>query len=886
MNQSQQPPRWAERMIERLAPSHLADEIKGDLYEMYLIDLRGGTATSANRNYIRNSLGFLAKQFFWKRQPQRHQHMTGNYFKMAKRSLMASKGTTAINVMGLVIGIASALVILSVIRFEQSFDTFHSNSDNIYRLVRVSGEDLSEHRASIPYPVGDAFRMSIPAFAEVANVEYLGSSTVDVVSADGKSIKQFVEEGGLACVEPNFFDLFDFAGQPLEWRAGDPKTAFNDLHSVVITEAMAMKYFGNEDPLGQTLRFMKKYDFKVTGVIEDFPANTDFPFTFMVSYVSVKSWLRPDQLKDWTSVNDSHNVFVSLQPGAEVRDVELQMAKVHASNVDSDMAKFRHYFLQELKEVHYDARYRNFGGRTITHETILALKVIVIFLLLAGCINYINLATAQSTLRSKEIGLRKVMGSNRGHLVLQFLTETFVVVILATILALLAVLTMMPAVQNILGLKIVVNLLDPVVIGILLAIIVIVTLFSGLYPALMISRFNPIATLRNRFNSDKVAGINLRKILVVAQFTITQVLAVGTFIVVAQMEFFKNVDMGFNRDGVVLNIPIYANDVATTRNLKAELNTLPFVAQTSAAFTLPSGVDRNRSSRNIGKPDAQEIKDYQNYEYNSIDEEFLDLYGIKMIAGRTLTDADTTGQLLINMMLVTKLEFKSAEEAVGAKLKIGGDKKVTVVGVINDYYSNSLKEDPDQVAIEYDPHRYRKLSVKLDLNEDQSMTTALSEIEKVWLKHYPDWAFQYVFFDDNIELFYKQESKYSNLFQIFSTIFILIGCLGLYGLITFIANKKGKEIAIRKTLGASIADIIVMFSREYVALIGISFTIAVPVAWYGTSEWLSNFANHIPLEWWLFAAPGLIVLLIALLVVTSKSFNAARANPVEKLKAE
>jgi putative ABC transport system permease protein len=444
----------------------------------------------------------------------------------------------------------------------------------------------------------------------------------------------------------------------------------------------------------------------------------------------------------------------------------------------------------------------------------------------------------------------------------------------------------MPSLAAMLGLQVSINFSDPFLWITLALIIAIVTISAGLYPALLISRFNPLTAIKNRFAAGRVAGISLRKTLVVFQFTATQVLAVATFIVVAQMDFFRNVDMGFDRNAAVVTIRLSNNDQASLSSFESELRRLPFVENVAKSFTLPSGVDRNRNSRNIGKPEANDVQDFQNYEYSAIDENFLDLYGIRLIAGRNLTPADSSKNMLVNETLMKNLGYTNPQEIVGEELKLGGDGMVHVVGVINDYYGNSLKERVDNIALDASPDRYRQVSVRLNLAAGQNMTEVLTRLEQTWKSIYPEHVFQFRFLDDNIAMFYEQELKYSRLFQAFSTMFVLIGCLGLYGLITFVANRKGKEIAVRKTLGASVANIIVMFSREYIVLITVSFALAVPIAWYGVKEWLMNFENHIDVQWWLFAAPGAIVLAIALAVVSMKSFNAAIANPVDKLRNE
>ncbi len=879
------PPKWAETLIERLAPEHLAEEIKGDLYEMFLSDAKRFNDSSARRRYSWRVIGFLAKTFFWKRPTNQNHNMTGSYFKMAKRSLLANKGTTTINVLGLVIGIASALAIISIVRFELSFDTFHTNYKNIYRMVRVSGADLSEFRTGIPYAVPPAMK-DISSIRKMTKLEYLRGASVDVLGADSKFEREFVEEDGVVTVEPEFFDVIDFAESPIKWISGDPKTSLSEPGSLVVTRTIAKKYFGDESPIGRTLRFQKAFDFKITGVIDDFPSNTDFPFRMLVSYSSMPLLFK-ERMSDWVSVNDGHAVYVVLHDGVDVKDVEAQIAKLHAANVGKDLSEYRHYFLQPLREVHFDPDFGTFSRRTITHETVLALQLIALCLLAVGCINYVNLSTAQSTLRSKEIGMRKIMGSSQKNLIAQFLVETLIIVLIAAFAALGLVAVVMPSLVSMLGLHVEINFLDSFLWITLASIIAAVTICAGLYPALLVSRFNPIAAIKNQFATERVAGISLRKTLVVIQFTATQVLAVATFIVVAQMEFFRNVDMGFDRNAAVVTIRLLNNDQASLSSFESELRRLPFVENVAKSFTLPSGVDRNRNSRNIGKPEANEVQDYQNYEYSAVDENFLDLYGIRLIAGRNLTPADSSKNILVNETLMKNLGYGNPQEIVGAELKLGGgDGLVHVVGVINDYYGNSLKERVDNIALDANAGRYRQVSVRLDLAAGQNLTDVLTKLEQTWKSIYPEHAFQFRFLDDNIAMFYEQELRHSRLFQVFSAMFVLIGCLGLYGLITFIANRKGKEIAVRKTLGASVVNIIVMFSREYVALITVSFALAVPIAWYGVNEWLMNFENHIDVQWWLFAAPGVIVLAIALAVVCMKSFNTAMANPVDTLRNE
>ena len=895
MKTNPKPPAWIDSLVDNLASYDLAEEIRGDLYELFLKDADEKGLASAKKRYVLNGIGFLAKSFFWRKHAHSYNNnntfiMLSSYFKMAKRSLLAYKSNTIINILGLVIGIASALIILTVIRYERSFDTFHSNPESIYRIVRVSGTNFeiserSECRTGVSYPVPAAMKEEIPSLENITSMIYQGSVQVDIPDKSGTTIRKFREEGGCAIVEPSFFKIFDFKDKDLKWIAGNPENALNEPFNVVLTKTLAKKYFPNGNALGMTLKFERRFDCKVTGVIEDLPPNTDFPFTVLMSYASMRVIGSDDMMNNWVGVDDDHQAYVTLAPGTSKDEMEKQIAKVHAAHTSKEIHESRHYLLQELCDVHFDRRFGNYNGRTISRETILAFALVGLFLLLTGSINYINLATAHAVMRSREIGLRKVMGSNRINLIAQLLIETFVVVLMAGVIALGLAEILLSNLQSLLTIKLTTyNFTDPVILLSLLAIIIAVTLFSGFYPSLVISRFNPVAALKNKFTTETVGGISLRKALVVAQFTITQMLVVGTFIVVSQMKFFQTVNMGFDREAIV-TVRIPERDASKNQVLEDQLRSRAFVSGMSFSSTLPSGVNRNRSSTDIGRMEAASQKDYRVFEYQRVDPSYLEVYKIKLLAGRNLTAQDTIGNILINKTLAKNLEFGSPEEAVSQEVKIAGQ-KVTVVGVIDDFYSNSLKENVDNIAMAVNPKAYSNASIKLAVQNGQGLQDAVKEIEKIWKALYPEYVFDYQFFDENIKNFYAQEQKYALLFQLFSLIFLLIGCLGLYGLITFVVNRKGKEVAIRKVLGATISNILMMFSKEYIQLIIVSFLLAVPISYYVVDSWLSNFAHHIELHWWLFVMPGFLVLIIALLVVGTKSIRAANINPVDKLKYE
>lgn len=879
------PPYWITYLIQNLAHDRVAEEIEGDLYEMYCNDVAMKGHAFARRKYVSRGLGFLVKRFFWKQSAQpNHNTMLSSYFKMAHRSLLAYKSTSIINITGLVIGLASALVILSFVRFELSFDQFHSDANRIYRVVRVSGPDMAEYRTGISYPVPSALKAEIPSIQNIASYEYFGGANVVIPDASGKDKLKFREENGFVLVEPSFFSVFDFKDSEFKWISGSPEVSLKEPFSVVLTRSMARKYFGEEDPVGRTME-LQGTSCKVTGLTEDFPNNTDFPFRVMVSYETLRKLAGEERLNNWFSVNDTHQTYIMINETSTKREMEDRIAKVHAAHTPKELSENRHYLLQELSEVHFDARFGTLRQKTISKTTILGLSIVAIFLVLTAAINYVNLATAQSTLRAREIGVRKVMGSTVNNVVTQHLTETFLLVLCASLLALIFSDILHYYLQSVIGMeKTNLNITDPVILITTLGAVLVITLLSGLYPALVLSRFNPSTALKNKFATEKLGGFSLRKVLVVLQFTVTQILVVATFIVISQMNYFRDADMGFAKEGIIsLRVP--KRDRGAMQVLEDQLRAKSFIEDVSLSSTLPSGVNRNRSYADIGRPEANAMQDYIVFEYVAADENFLDLYQIKLAAGRPLIEADSTGNVLVSRSVVRNLQLGTPEEALGRELKLGGGNKVVVVGVTEDYYSNSLKEGADNIVMMMHPHSFVAVSVKLN-GADDLLSAQVDEIKKTWSSVYPEFVPNPVFLDENIAAFYQQEEKYSTLFKIFSVIFIVIGSLGLYGLVSFVINRKQKEVAIRKVMGATVRHILVMFSREYLVMIAVSFALAVPVAYYGVDSWLSGFKNRIPLHWYLFITPGVFVFILAVIVIMLKASRAAIANPVDKLKYE
>jgi putative ABC transport system permease protein len=885
MNKTPQPPRWIDNLIDLFAPFDLAEEIRGDLYELYRIDIHRKSIPAARLAYIANAFGFLFRRFFWKRNSLslNTPAMLRNYFTIAYRSLLSYKSNTVINVLGLTIGIASALTIFTFIRHELSYDTFHSDIEHIYRVVRVSGKDRSEARTGVSYPVPRALKDEIASFQKITSMEYFGEILVEVPDTSGTVIAQFKENSGLAMVEPSFFEVLDFKDKPIRWLQGNPARALVDPFSVVLTESLAKKYFGEGNIVGKTLRFEKEADCKVTGVVSDFPANTDFPFTMLISYSTLRQ-IKARMQDDWSSVEDNHQTYIRLPENITKEEAEAQIAKVHAAHTPEDLHRNRLYILQSLSDVHFESRFGNYNSRSVSKTMLLAMALVAIFLLLTCCINYINLATAQSAMRAKEVGLRKVMGSSRRSLIWQFLTETCVVVLIAGFISLALSELLLFKLQSLLNLPLQRHLNDPFILATLGIVMLTVILFSGLYPSFSISKMNPVNSLKSKFTTETLGGFSFRKVLVVVQFTITQIIAVSAFIVVSQMHFFRNQDMGFDQEAII-TFPIPHHDDSVARHqLEDRFRAQAFVSNVSFSYTLPAGVHRRQNARSIwlsGESAPNVI-----FEYQAADSSYIHLFGIQLLAGRNINNYDRETEVLITRNLAKRLHFSTPEEAIGQPASMSG-KDVTIVGVVEDFYNNSLKEDLGSIVITNNTKAFTSVSVKLQsVQQYEALQQAMGALQAIWKETYPTHFFEYRFFDDNVKAYYEQEQKYAQLFQIFSIIFLLIGCLGLYGLIAFVVNSKSKEVAIRKVLGATISNILVMFSKEYIQLIVISFVLAVPVAYYILDSWLSNFKNRIPMAWWMFVLPGILVLCIAVMVIILKSMRTVQANPVDKLKYE
>jgi len=802
--------------------------------------------------------------------------MFKNYFKTALRNLKRNKSYAAINVLGLAVGIGASLLIFLVIQFETSFDNFHKKKKGIYRVAtQFHTQDGVDYSDGISFPVAPALRIDFPQLKEVASIFRQGGQiTVD----NGNGQQKKLNEDNFYYAEPEFFKMFDF-----EWLFGDAKSSLSNPSNAVLTQATAEKYFGDwKSAIGKTIKHENKELYKVTGILKNPPPNTDFPLRIVVPYSALQNIYIKNNLNDWVSTFGGAYTFAILPPELSPSTFNTQLIAFAKKHKPAEYASDG-YITQPLSEIHYDDRFGNYNGHTFAHSLITALALIGLFLILIACVNFINLATAQAVRRAREVGVRKVLGSNRSQLAFQFLGETAIITIAAVILAIIMAETALPFLNKLLETKMTMNFVfNPVLALFIVILTIIVTFLSGIYPAIILSGFNPVTALKSKINTKMVGGISLRRALVILQFAIAQVLIIGMLIVVSQMNFFRNASLGFDK-AAIINVPMPGDSLSKTKvdyirnQLLANNNVI------SASFSFASPSSESNWNSDFKFDHATKTTNFSaNLKW--ADPDYFKTYGIQFVAGRPFYPSDTVREFVVNETLLKKLGVRKPEDAIGKEINFWNNTKVgNIVGVIRDFNSYSLRQPMAGVILSTWKDVYQTINIKIKPGAEKSV---LPFVEKLWNQSFPDYVYQYQFLDDTIANFYKQESQLSMLYKIFAAIAILISCLGLYGLVSFMAAQRTKEVGIRKVLGASAKHIVYLMSREFTLLIIIAFFISAPTGYFIMKKWLENYTYRIPLTASIFilAITGSIV--IAWITVGQRAIKTAIANPIKSLRTE
>jgi putative ABC transport system permease protein len=800
--------------------------------------------------------------------------MSNNHFKTAYRQLLRHRSYTIINIAGLATGIALCLLIFVFIRFETSWDDFHSKKDRVFRVMtEYHHPDGVFCGQAVPSPVPTAIHHDFPQLEKTAGVYQTTDVQILVLGKDGEVQKKFKESKGVFSVEPAFFGIFDFP-----WLIGDPNAALANPNSAVLTKEIAEKYFGDwKNAMGRSIKLDDHYLLTVTGILAPVPANTDFQLKVVTPY----SLTGFQNSTDWLSTSQYHACYILLAPNMTAASLNAPLrafSKKYRPADDKDELT-----LGPLSRVHtYDAHAGNFSGRSVRPEVIRALWLIAIFILLIACVNFINLSTANSVNRAREVGVRKVLGSNKSQLQRQFLLETVLIVAGAVVLALGLVRLALPGVGKIVDLPLTgAILMSPQVAEFLLGLTVVVTLLAGWYPSLVLSRFNPSEALRSKLAARAVKGISLRRTLVVLQFVIAQGLIIGTLIMIRQMDFFRSSPLGFDKDAIV-SVPFPTDSLSQTKLdfLRNRLAALPGISRISLNSRGPA--DQDNSWTTVKFDHAAKETDW--FAINKwADSNYLGTYGIPLVAGANFKADDSITEFLVSETFVRQLGLPHPEAAINKQIALWGYFKGPIVGVMKDFHASSLKDGISPVMITKFKRGFANAGIKLT---GADVPGTLNAIGKLWNEVFPDYVFEYQFLDQRIAEFYKQERQLSQLYKLFAAIAIFLSCLGLYGLASFTATQRIREIGIRKVLGATTNSILLLFSREFVLLIGIAYLIAAPLAGWYMYSWLKDFTYRAAMSWWIFGAGGLLSVLVALVTVCLRAVRAARANPIQALKTE
>lgn len=801
--------------------------------------------------------------------------MIRNYLKTALRALWRRKTFTVLNVLGLSVGLGACLVLFLIIRYQLSFDTFHTQRDRIYRVISTwkGGPEGMQYSSGVPIPMTRAVRSDIPQFSEVAATWSVGGGQF-TVPARGAADKKFIGDK-MMFTEPGLFRIFDFP-----WLAGDP-SSLKDPYTMAVERSIAEKWFGNwRDAMGKTVVLNHTQPYTITGVMENHPDNTDIPISIALSYSSFNR----HHEDDWHDVNSSSNCYVLLAPGQAIANANAQIPAFDKLHFTGETGEYRSSIeFESLRQMHFDTRpgVNTYSYSTFAPSRLWSLALIGLFLLLVACVNFVNLATAQSVSRSKEIGVRKVLGSSKGALVTQFMGETALISFTAVLLGCILAEIGASWAGKLLDMHLSLNVWRyPSVLLFVAAAFMVITLLSGFYPGLVLSRFNPVEAIKNRITPKTVGGLSLRRVLVVFQFAIAQVLVIGTLVVVKQMNYFDTIPLGFDKNAVaMIDIPSDSLSQQKHEYLKQLIKREPGVIDASLCSTAPSSGwvwDNGFSFENRPQPETWSLS------MRMTDTDYYRTFHIELLAGRLPYPSDTAREYVLNEKAVHKLGFARPADILGKVIHMGKH-TVPIVGVIRDFHSTSLQSELTPMALSTTSSVFYELAVRLD---PRQIGPTMKRIQTEWEGVYPAFVYRSVFLDDDMAQYYDDEEQTSKLFHFFAGVALFISCLGLYGLVSFMAVQRTKEVGIRKVLGASIRGIILLFSREFTYLVVIAFLVAAPLGYYIMHQWLNGFFYRTSLGWGIFALSIGGSLVVAWATVAYKAIRAALANPIQSLRTE
>ena len=807
--------------------------------------------------------------------------MLRNYLKIAWRNLVRQKGYTFINVFGLAIGLACCLVIFLYVQDELRFDRFHTKANQIYRIINHrSSEGVQMVMARTPPAYGPTLTTSFPEVQQSVRLFEFGGNEL-VAFGDRKFF-----ESGILLADSTFFDVFSF---PL--TRGNPTLVLRSPDAIVLSETMARKYFGSQDPLGKQLTIDGTYKFRVTGVMKDVPERSHLKASFVGSFGALRDMVGAERLKSWGW--QQFYTYITLAEGSDPAQVNAKLPAFLAQHAPSEVAQRNsrdNYGLQALTDVHLrssDVEYDIAQKGDIQY--IYAFSLVALFTLLIACFNFMNLSTARSARRAKEVGMRKAVGAQRSQLIGQFLGESLLQTGMALVVALLLTVLVLPTLNDWTGksLQFMSMLTIPFVLY-LVGAVVLVGLLAGSYPAFFLSGFKPLNVLKGAVKGV-ASGAFLRRNLVVVQFAVSIMLMIGAGIVFYQIRYIQTKNMGFSKEQLVL-LPIRTKAMRQNiETIKAELTQNPSIVGATACYGVPGG---RFAGDGIDVPGRTEQFSTNMF---LIDEDYIPTMGMTMVAGRNFSKAfgtDAREGFVLNETAVRELGWGTPARAIGQSISwrqwepptpADSIKRGKVIGVVKDFNYKTIHQKIEPMVLQIVPAEYSHLVVRI---RPAATTTALGILGDKWRAVASEWPFEYTFLDEQFADQYRSEQIFGKVFGLFTFLSIFITCLGLFGLAAFTAEQRTKEIGVRKVLGASVTSIVALLSKDFLTLVVIALLIAAPIAWYAMSHWLESFAYRVEMEWWIFVLAGLLAISIAFLTVFFQSVKAALTNPVKSLRSE
>lgn len=817
--------------------------------------------------------------------------MFKNYFTTAFRNFWRNKFFSVINVLGLSIGISASLIIFLIVYYEFNYDKFEKDSNRIYRVVIDAKFGGNEgHSAAVQAPLAGAIQKEVTGVElTVPVMQFQGDATAKVtIAKEGMSQPVvFKKQVDIVFTNPQYFYLL-----PFKWIAGTPNTSLKNPFTVVLTESRAHEYFASlpaTDIIGKQINYNDDITVTVSGIVKDMNQQTAFNAVEFISYATIAQTHLQDQFmmnvwNDWMAYSQ---LYIKLSSASKAPQVETQLKTLLAKynkNANKDAANTMSFHLQPLNDVHFNNQYSSVGGRTANLSTLYGLLAIAAFLLLLGCINFINLTTANATQRAKEIGIRKTMGSSKKQLIFQFLGETFFITLISTAISVCLMPVFFDMFKDFIPPGLDISFLQqlPVLIF-LVAITIFVSFISGIYPALILAGYRPAIVLKNQSFARKGETRHawIRKGLTISQFVVAQFFVIATIMVSKQINYSLNTDLGFNKDGII-TFDVPRDTVAShTQTLLNDIRAIPEVQVASSGFLSPADV--GVAFTNVSYAPRKDVQPEVQVRWGN--PAYIDVYKLKLLAGRNVAASDTFREFLINDTYAKLLGFQKPNDALGKYLSFNG-KQMPIVGVMQDFHDQSMHAAIFPLVFADGNGSTFHIRLKPNTAGGFAWHNAIIKIQKAYKQMYPDEDFNYKFYDDTIAKMYEQEQQTASLLSWATGLAIFISCLGLLGLVMYTINTRIKEIGIRKILGASVTNIVSILSTDFIKLVCIAFLIAAPLAWWAVYKWLQGYAYKTAMSWWVFVLAGICMLLIALITLSLQTIKAAVANPVKSLRTE